>query len=243
MKVLVPEPHLAGFLTAVYHAYYTHKDAGKISSAPQAVTLLDEAIEVATDLRLACKVRKGIQRKAGVAAYTEIANAYLSCDDKKEEKIFNYLQLLFRYGRAVLTMYANPEVIAFRDVYNKVMHEVHRFTGFLRFQELASGVYYSYFGGDNDIIELLMPHFKTRLNTQKFILHDIKRGKLTYWDGAAIHLVPAPDTVNILLSDNEILFSSLWKQYHKNVAIDGRKNLKLQTRLVPKKYRWFMNEF
>lgn len=243
MKILAPEPNLAGFLTAVYHAYYSHKDASRISSDPQAATLMDECVGIPADIILASKVRQGIIDKAGQDAYTEVANAYLSCDRQKEEKIFDYLRVLFVYGRAVLTMYADPVVIAFRDVYTKVMHEVHRFTGFLRFQELASGVYYSYFGGDNDVIELLIPHFRARLNAEQFVLHDIKRGKLAFWDGASVHLVPAPRTVNVLLSENEILFSSLWKDYHKNVSIAQRANPRLQRQFLPKKYRWFMNEF
>jgi len=243
MKILIPEQNLAGFLTAVYHAYYTQKDAGTISTATQKATFLDESIEIPADAALASKVRAGIVSKAGRDAYDEVATAYLSCDREKEEKIFAYLKLLFAHGRNVLTMFGNPAVVAFRDVLNKVTHEAHRFKGFLRFQELASGVYYSYFGGDNDVIELLLPHFRGRLNTQKFILHDIKRGKLAYWDGAAMHLVPAPRTVNVLLSENELLFSALWKEYHEHVAIEERKNLKLQRQFVPKKYRWFMNEF
>jgi probable DNA metabolism protein len=243
MKILVPEQNLAGFLTAVYHAYYTHRDAGTISTDRQKPTFMDECTDIAADVELAAGVRAGIIRKAGKIAYDEIAAAYLSCDPQKEEKLFDYLRLLFVHGKNVLTMYGHPAVVAFRDVLNKVMHEAHRFKGFLRFQELANGVYYSYFGGDNDIIELLLPHFRGRLNTQKFILHDIKRGKLAYWDGSAMHLVPAPRTVNVLLSENELLFSALWKEYHEHAAIAERKNLKLQRQFVPKKYRWFMNEF
>lgn len=243
MKILVPEQNLVGFLTAVYHAYYMHKDAQTVSTAPQKATFLDEVVEISADAKLAARVRAGIINKAGEVAYEEVGAAYLSCDPEKEEKIFAYLKLLFKHGRNVLTMYGHPEVVAFRDVLNKVTHEAHRFKGFLRFQELASGVYYSYFGGDNDIIELLLPHFRGRLNTQKFILHDIKRGKLAYWDGAAMHLLPAPRTVNVLLSENELLFSALWKEYHEHVAIAERKNLKLQQHFLPKKYRWFMNEF
>lgn len=242
MKILVPEQNLMGFLTAVYEAYYTHKDAETISSAPETPTLLDQTVDIPADAALASKVRSGIINKAGRDAYDEVATAYLSYDNKKEEKLFCYLKLLFRQGRDVLTMYANSEVIAFRDLLNKVNYEAHRFKGFLRFHELASGVYYSYFGGDNDILELLIPHFRGRFNDQKFILHDIKRGKLAYWDGRTVHLVPAPRTINIILSENELLFSTLWKEYHRNVAVEGRKNLKLQRQFLPKKYRWFMNE-
>jgi probable DNA metabolism protein len=243
MKILIPSPNLVGFLTAVYHAYYSHRDAEKISANPEAVTLFDDAVSTGEDVGLARKVREGIIIKAGEEAYDEVAAAYLSGDKNKEEIIFRYLRLLFKRGRDVLTMYSDPVVIEFRDLLNKVTNEAHRFKGFLRFMETQEGVLYSYFGGDNDIIELLVPHFRARFNDQKFVLHDIKRGKIALWDGRKIYFMPAPETVNVTLSENEILFGALWKEYHKNVAISERENKKLQRQFLPKKYRWFMNEF
>lgn len=243
MKILVPENNLAGFLTAVYHAYYTHKDADTITSDSGTVTMLDEKVEIETDLDLARRVRSGITKKAGSLGYRDISDAYLSCDDKKEQKIFKYLKLLFKNGRGVYSMFAEPDVIAFNDILNKVRGEVHRFHGFLRFQEMANGTFYSCFSGDNDIIELLVPHFKARFNNQKFVLHDIKRQKLVYFDGGKCHYLVAPEKFNIILSEDEVMFSELWRQYHKNVSIESRKNLRQQRQFLPKKYRWFMNEF
>ena len=46
MKILVVENNLAAFLTAVYHAYYGHKDAEKITSDAESVTMLDYGIRL-----------------------------------------------------------------------------------------------------------------------------------------------------------------------------------------------------
>lgn len=243
MQFLFCENNLAGFLSAVYHKYYFEKDADKITSDLNAVTLADTYITVETDLTLSRKVRAGIIKKIGGDGYRDIASAYLSCNPDKENILLDYLSLVFKYGRGAFTMYAHPYAIAFNDMLRKVTGEAHRFKGFLRFQELENGVFYSYFSGDNDVLELLIPHFTARFNSQKFVIHDIGRGKLACWDGDNLTLMPAPDTVNVVLSENEILFSSLWKEYFNNVNIESRKNTRQQNHFLPKKYRWFMNEF
>lgn len=243
MKICVIENNLAGFLTAVYHSYYTHKDIDFITSDYNKATMLDSVVEPETDTLLARKVREGIIKKAGKSHYDLIYNAYLSCDEQKEQKLFEYLKLFFKKGRQCLTMYAEPSVIAFNDMLKKVNHEKHRMLGFLRFQEMQNGIYYAYFGSDNDVLELIIPHFTTRFNDQQFVIHDIKRKKMAYYDGAKTHFSLAPESVNITISDKEVLFSELWREYNQNVAIDNRKNIKLQNQYAPKKYRWFMNEF
>ena len=243
MKICVIENNLAGFLTAVYHSYYGHKDIDFITSDYNQATMLDTVIEPQTDTALARKVRDGIIKKVGKSHYNLIYTAYLSCDKQKEQKLFEYLQLLFKEGKNILSMFAVPSVIAFNDMVKKVKHEAHRMHGFLRFKEMENEIYYGYFGSDNDILELILPHFEKRFNDQQFVIHDINRKKMAYYDGTKTHFSLAPETVNITISDKEVLFSELWREYNKNVAIDNRKNLKLQNQYAPKKYRWFMNEF
>lgn len=243
MKICKVENNLVSFLTAIYHFYYTYKDIEYITSDSNTISMLDDSITVIEDTALAKKVREGIIKKVGMLGYNEIADAYLSCDSAKEQKIFEYLKLLFTQGKKVFTMFSHEVIIAFNDMLKKVRHEAHRMTGFIRFQEMENGIYYSYFGPDNDILELIIPHFRTRFNDQQFVLHDIIRNKMAYYDGNNVQTLIAPEKLNILISQNEILFSKLWKEYFHNVSIENRTNLRVQNQYLPKKYRWFMNEF
>jgi len=243
MKWLKCDDNFVGFLTAIYQYYCTVKDADGITSSPESVNLIDEEVEISSDVELARKVRSGIIKKAGQNGYREISEAYLSSDPNKEKKIFNFLKIVFEHGTKVYTMFHNPDVIAFNDILHKVQCEVHRMHGFLRFQEMENGIFYSYFGSDNDILELLVPHFKARFNTQQFVLHDVKRKKMIFYDGKECHKLLTPEPINIALSEKELIVSDLWKQYNLNVAIADRKNIRLQNHFAPKKYRWFMNEF
>lgn len=243
MKIVIVEDNLVGFLTAIYKVYYDFKDVDKITSDLNVTTMLDDIYQCEADTELASKVRSGIIKKVKYSGYYLIRDAYLSCDKDKEQKIYQYLKLLFKIGDKVYTMFSHPDVIAFNDMLKKVRHEVHRMHGFLRFQEMDNGIYYAYFSGDNDILELMLPHFTARFNDQQFVIHDIKRNKMAYHDGAKCHTLIAPDKVCITLSDREKLFSELWRDYNKNVSIDSRINPRLQNHYAPKKYRWFMNEF
>lgn len=236
MKVYIVDKNLVCFLTSIYHYYYTNKGIERITSDNNSITMLDQAITISEDLEKAKKVRQGIIKKVGKSRYKEIADAYLSCDKQKEQKIFEYLKILFIEGKKVFTMFSNQTIIDFNYMLKKVKNEAHRMSGFIRFQQMQNGIYYSYFSGDNDILELIISHFKIRFNAQQFVLHDIKRKKMAYYDGNTVQTFIAPNKLNITLSDNEILFSKLWKEYFHNVAIENRKNIKVQNQFLPKKY-------
>lgn len=243
MKICLVEKSLAGLLTAIYHNYHTYENIASITSHIDSVTLIDEIIYVDTNTSLARRVREGIIAKGGYSFYKDIADAYLSYNINKENIIFNYIKLFIKHGIKVNDMLSLKEVIDFNDILRKVRLETHRMHGFIRFQLMDNGVYYSFFKPDNDIIELVMPHFKARYNNQLFILHDISRNKMLYYDKNTVHKIVCPESITINLSEEELLFSELWKQYFNNVTIEERINPKLQKQYAPHRYRFFMNEF
>jgi probable DNA metabolism protein len=243
MKYLICEPSFVGFLSAVYDSYYSGAGADAVTSNRNLPTLIDETADAGESVLKAQKVRAGIIKKGGRGAYESVCDAYRSGNPDKEQIIFDYLRLFFKKGRQVFEMFDNPAVTEFNDTVRKVYGEVHRLIAFVRLQEMSNGAYYGYYSSDNDIIEKLTPDLARRFNTEKFILHDYKRRKMAFYDGQSIGYAVSPERVEIELSERETLFQSLWKQYHENVSIKERENLKLQGRFLPKKYRHFMNEF
>lgn len=243
MELIVCPPYFTGFLTAVYDSYYEKKSAEKITANFTDIQLADTFSESGEDLEKARKVRDGIIKKGGLGFYTDIMDAYRSGQNGKEQIIADYLRLFFSRGKAVTSMFDRQEVVDFNDILRKVYHEMHRLTAFVRFQEMSNGVYYGYFTSDNDILELITRDLKSRLNDQPFILHDITRKKMAFYNGDECVFDLAPDSVEIELSDRELVFQELWRQYHQNVNIKERENLRLQRGFLPKKYRHFMSEF
>jgi probable DNA metabolism protein len=230
-------------LTAVFDSYYTHKNAVSITSDKNSLTLIDTAVPCAEDLAKAGRVRAGIIKAGGQSAYGDVDTAYRSGEPLKERVIFDFLKLLFKHGRKAYEMHGETAALDFTNLVRRVTHEVHRLTGFVRLQETASGIYYGYYGSDNDVLELLTPHMCRRFNTSKFVIHDYKRRKIAFFDGAECRYAIAPKTLEIELSHTEELFRKIWKEYCGNISIDTRVNTKLQDGFLPKRYRYFMNEF
>ncbi|MDR0426619.1 MAG: TIGR03915 family putative DNA repair protein [Clostridiales bacterium] len=243
MKYLLCPPGFSGFLTAIYHSYYGHKDAAGFEPDTAARNFIDEYVPISDAPALAHKVKDAILEKGGADFYRDLYDAYRSGAADREQTLADYIRLFFKRGLAVRTMYGDAAVVAFNDMLRKVRHEVHRLAGFVRFREMQNGAYYAYYSSDNDIVDLLGLEFTSRFSTQAFVLHDYKRGKMCGYDGREMRLLPAPAKVEIQLSERERLFGSLWKQYHKNISVKGRENPRLQRGFLPKKYRHFMSEF
>ncbi|MDR2046315.1 MAG: TIGR03915 family putative DNA repair protein [Clostridiales bacterium] len=242
MKILLSPPSVNGFFTAVYHAYYTHKDAEKIVSAALPRNFLDEYIEVDEDESLAERVKNGI-KKISRALYGEILYALRSGSPDKEETVFGYLKLSFKHGAAAAEMFGENAVSDFGGILRKVKKELERLLGFIRLKEMQNGAYYGFFSSDNDILDCLASNFAKRFSDRPFILHDYKRKKAAVWDGAEINYFDMPENVTVELSENETAFQNLWKTYHKTIAVKERSNPRLQRGFAPKKYRHFMSEF
>lgn len=242
MKKLICTDNFVGFLCAVY-SFFKDKNADAIINEKIGKNFLDDYSYAPEDIETARKVRRGLIEKGGQEFYSEFEDAYLSGNPLKEEILLNYLKLFFRHGRDAFSFYDHTEVIAFKDILNKVRHETGRLCGFIRLMETESGVYYGYFSSDNDILEKIAANFVSRFNCQSFVLHDYKRQKICVWDGKRLDFVPVENGVEITLSEREKIFQSLWKQYHSTVSIKDRENKRLQRQFLPKKYRHFMHEF
>lgn len=244
MKILLYDGTLNGYLTCVFERYYDHKDAdGILPSNVSKFNFLDEYITITSDKAKSTKVRDAIIKKASHKHFCNVKDAMRSENPNKEKIIFSYISLLLKHGNSASEFYGDKRVTDFNDLLRKVYAEFHRLIAFVRFMEMKNNVYYAYYSSDNDIIDMLGREFVSRLNTQQFVLHDYKRKKMLCYDGKSTLITAAPDLIQIVLSEREKAFTHLWQQYHKNVTIKERKNLRLQRNFLPKKYRHFMSEF
>ncbi|KAI4453898.1 endonuclease/exonuclease/phosphatase family domain-containing protein 1 [Holotrichia oblita] len=203
LNYLICQKNLVGFFTAVYDSYYDNKGVDTISSQQNDCSLLDVAYSAGEDVEKAKKVRAGIIKKGGKKVYDSVVSAYRSGNPDKERIIFDYLKLFFEKGKVVLDMYDDARVVAFADLERKVGHEVGRLCAFVRLQEMQNGVYYGYFSSDNDVLEPIMHNLIPRFNTQQFVIHDYKRGKMAYYDGEECRYSLAPPKIEIELSERE----------------------------------------
>lgn len=165
-----------------------------------------------------------------------------SGSESKDTVAFAYFRLLAQKKRPVRGMLAEIAVLDAEELMRKISRELDRMHGFIRFTESASGALYAPIAPDNDVCDLLLPHFRARLPHFPFVIHDVKRKKAAVYDGKNSFCAPL-ERAEVVLSANEECWQSLWKSYFSAVNIPSRERLKQQRAYLPVRYRKLMTEF
>ncbi len=227
------------FYTAVFDCYADKN--GIITSRRDLQLSLDSVVkEIEPDGEKAARVKRKIAQYDSGAA-EDISLVLRSCNGGKEQAALEYIRILMRHRRPVRSMANIPEVLKLEDIRRRVTGELHNLKGFLRFMENDRGVLYAPYSPDNDITDLLAPHFAERLKNQKFVIHDIKRKIAALYDGNEIVICHA-DGADVYLSEYEKTFEELWKLYYKSVNIKGRPHERQMKGYMPVRYWKFLPE-
>ena len=239
MNIYVCDGTPESFFTAVFDGY---KDEGCVITSENdlQISLDSNFITVEPDIEKVKRVTDGIL-KYDNNALDDILLALRSSDSKKEQIAFEYIKAIFKMKMPVKNAFNLSEVTAFNDVLNRVTYETHKIKGFLRFMESESGAFYAPYSPDNNITDLLMPHFVARFNAQKFVIHDVKRKIAGLYNGSDWIMCPL-DQPEIEISDTEKSFESLWKKYYSSVNIESRPHEKQMRGYMPARYWKFLPE-
>ena len=230
---------IEGFLTAFLSAYSSAQ--AMIASDGFQLPIGAQAVTVATDFEKAEKAKKRLL-SFDRASMHDLAYILRSGDADKDEVALNYCSLLAQKKRPVREMFSFEAVRRADECIRRVTLEIHRMHGFIRFFETESGALYAAFSPDNDIADLLIPHFRARLPHFPFVIHDVKRKKAAVWDTQSSFLAPL-DQAEVVISADEDGWQNLWKQYYESVNIPSRERLKQMRGYLPVRYMKFMPEF
>lgn len=227
-----------GLITCIYDSFYLkERPASIISSKDNDMPLLlGECIDVKTDFEKFNKVKKAIINKINFLAFKKIYLVYLSSYKEKGLLIYDYLKLAFKIGPDIHSFLHETAVHSVDDIVHRVTYESHRFEGFVRFSYIDNKFLYSSIEPDNDILELLSKHFEKRFANEYFIIHDIKREKALVYNKKSSEIVEMEKDFYTSLNSYDDQFKKLWALYFKSTTIDERKNLRLQLRMMPKRY-------
>ncbi|MBE5742497.1 MAG: DNA metabolism protein [Clostridiales bacterium] len=228
-----------GLFTCIFEAFYEKRYPDVLTDSFLEPRFGDTVYEITTDLEKATRVKKCLTDTVKTPyVLKDITLALKSGQTNKYTVIFNYLKTVIdNKGIDVSKNFANPAVLEFSDLLKKITNEIHRFKGFIRFEEAKDGFYYAHFSPDNDITWLLMSHFSARFSNEAFIIHDTKRNVLGLYDGTTSKEISAENKqVTVYLSNEELNFKKLWKTYYDSVNVKERKNRRLQTAFMPKRY-------
>lgn len=239
MKTFITDGSIESFYTSVFDAF-TDKNAVITSDNQIQISLDNEVVHVIGNTEKSERVLNGIA-KYDPYAEEDILLSLRSCNPLKEQIAFEYIKKLMQVKAPIRKRLSLQEVIVLNDLVYKVTGEAHRIKGFLRFMESASGVLYAPYSPDNNITDLLMPHFSARLKSEKFVIHDLKRKIAGMYDGSRWIMGYAGEA-EVYLSENEKAFENLWKKYYKAVNIDERPHEKQMKGYMPVRYWKFLPE-
>ena len=226
-----------GLLTCVFESFYDRRIPDDVTTECVQCGLLDEIVTIKTDNEKAERVYKCLKNCKTKYLVSDFNLTFRSGEKKRFKVLFDYLNVAISNKNIdVSKAFALPEIQAFTDLKNHIYTETHRFKGFLRFMETEKGFYYACYEPDNDITELLVPHFTARLQSP-FIIHDIKRNILALCDGKRYKILNGGDNgVTVFMSESEEIFLDLWQQYYKSINIEERKNLRQMRNYMPERY-------
>ena len=240
MNVYITDGTPDGFYTAVFNAC-TDRDCVVTSSRTVQLALDSTVILVDTDEEKSGRVKRKL-REYAPRSLGDVSLILRRGSETKEQTALEYIRLIVAKRAPVGGMLSHPAVIAAREEKKKVTLEAHRYTGFLRFMEGQGGIFYAPFSPDNDILELILPHFIARLPDQPFVIHDVSRGKAALYNGKECVMTDTADKVDIPLSDCEQHFRTLWKEYYRSVNFAAHPHEKQMKGYMPVRYWKFMPE-
>ncbi len=240
--ILVYDGTFEGFLSLVYEVYYKKLKPIKIYKTLPNEMIFEEILELKTSKDNAIKVLIAIKTKFPKELIQRILNIFM-CDSKEFELyLLEYIIIGFKETKQLYNI-NNSCVFYLNSLEKELFRNVHKLTGFVRFEELEDGTLYAKVESKFNVVYFLGKHFLKRFNNQNFIIHDLNR-KLAFvkmQNDFSVQEVAFFDEPNY--SSNEQKFQKLWKSFFSAVTIKERINPKLQTQMVPLLYRTYMSEF
>ncbi len=243
MLVYVYDGSFEGLLTAIHIAYYSGRFPDRMECSHNLQqNILDEYVHINTEPEKAEKVYKSIRNKISADSLRQVYNVFLSEEAEAGTLVYHYLRFGWKVGPKVDLYLTDDRVFKVLDISRRVEHERHKMLGFVRFKLLEGNIYYAPIKPDNNLVELLAPHFAERLSDQNWIIHDVRREVAALfnkkdWFVSEFTLSRLP-----AVTSEEADYQKLWKEFFNTIAIPSRKNPRLQRQLMPKRYWEYLTE-
>lgn len=139
----------------------------------------------------------------------------------------------------------NPYIHKTFSMARMTLNEAHRFKEFLRFEEMENGILFAKIVPKCNILSFLSRHFADRFPMEDFVIYDEARNLYSvHPSGKNWYLVHGNGEENNLnQSEREQDYQELFRHFCHKISIKERENLKLQTSMLPLRFRKYMPEF
>lgn len=251
MTTVVYDGSFEGLLTAIFEIYEYKFDDADIRNENSAMENIFNASHIVhTNDNKAFRVMQMLQKKLSREGVKNFFAMFLSEELGIENKLYNYVKLIVESPVSVEKNFNNATILKLSNAVRKVYKERHRMEAFVRFKQTLDDLYYALIEPDFNVLPLLISHFKSRYADQNWLIYDMKRRYGIYYNKIEVNYINIDFNQlkhNLLteqnnLHKNEMLFEELWKQYFTSINIKARKNAKLHTQHMPKRYWKYLTE-
>lgn len=250
MHIFQCEDSIDGIFTGVYDAWASrlgHKNIQLSSSSNNNFTLFDEYIPVTANPGKSRKVSQTLIRRLGIEFYETICRCAMADGTiknlpmDKANAIYQtiVMALALAEGEKVLEYLGEPCIFCIFELCRQTSNEGHHLLEFLRFAELKNGILFAKIHPKNDVLPILADHFTNRLPLENFIIYDATHRTAAVHSASKDYLVTDVSSLDpdlTMHSADEEIFQDLWRTFFETIAIDERKNQKLQIQNIPKRF-------
>jgi len=249
--ILICEDSVAGILTGIYEAYerkLNHDTTVIQVGEEENLRLFAEYIRVVPSQEKADKVIRTIRRRFGEETWHIMLEALAAADGSKGQAVYQMIVFGLRggYKGQLIDCLSQESVIKTVALSTTVWHEVHHFYGFLRFQELASGILYAKIKPKAKLLAFLGDHFTDRYPLENFMIYDeahdewLIHGVKKEWFIVSGQLIQTDGL--LIFSEDEMQVQELFCHFVNKISIKERENLALQQQMLPLRFRSNMIE-
>ncbi len=226
-----------GFLCTVYQIFLDKLPVCRIMN--QTKPTLFQVKHIPTELWRCRKVSKKLALFDKGKVLQRVFYAFHSRLDGVEDLLLEYIVQTLKPDKTKKEEDVTMRVI---KIASAVGRECHRCQGFIRFEETEEGVLYSVVEPKYDVLSIIAGHFNRRFKGKNWTIQDKNRGYAISSKNGNIEFLKTDLVKSCLVSDEEAFNQNLWKEYFSNTTIEERKNLKLQKKMLPQRYRKNLTE-
>ena len=253
MTLFIYDHTFDGILSCIFYAYEhkTFPDA-ILSDTDQRPLFIDEWHHIETDEKKSQRVWTALERKLSKSAQNMVLLVWLSELPETEMLLFGYFRKIIDHQHGFEMNFGDSDVLRVKEIARKVNGEAEKIRQFVRFQKTKDGIFFAPISAQYNVLALVAPHFRSRYPDQPWIIYDTARNFGLYYDTHSLQEVTfslqdlksfkSRKLENEKLSETEIYYQDLWKEYFKTIAIKERFNPKLQRQHMPKRFWKYLTE-
>lgn len=233
--VYVYDGSFEGFLSLVFESWRKKETPSMIFPLGGEQPTLFPSVFIETDFEHSARVKKGVIKAAGAAAFDNVELCFLSCAAEKELLLLGYIRLCIANGSRVLSMLADDTVSAVEKAARACLREAHHYKGFARFS-VRGGMMTCVIEPKHAVLPLIADHFCERYHGESFIIFDQTHGLALLYSQGRRAMVPAEGFEPPQADTGELEARRLWKLFYDTIAIEERDNPRCRMSLMPKRF-------